>query len=338
MEFKEIGNTETITDNLNPIFVRSIMVEYRFEEVQELKVEVYHVDNFDPKVSVKQTLIGYADFKLHQVTMNKGQELVLPLTNGTAEYLGEVSIRCSEQCEGKTMLHKFFIEGHDFKPKHIFYKLCRIFDGGDDHPVFESETATKDKNDRKHRFLETKIMSNVLLQNNESRKAIIEFFRWLYLYIIYRSEDGKHTSLGRKDFYISEFLQGTQIIFPTGTVHIKGNGQEEVHPFLDFIYSGLDITLLVAIDFTQSNEMPNEPSSLHYFDEKSNQYLQAISQVVKILENYSSDKSYPVLGFGARMPWVLNETSHCFALNGDIFHPKVKEIGGIMGGNSFLLY
>lgn len=157
------------------------MVEYKLEKVQELKVEVYHIDDFDPKASVKQSLVGWAHFNLHQVTSYKGKELVLPLTNGTEEKLGQVSIRCSKQSKGQIILYKFFIEGKDFKPKCIFYKLCKVFDNGDYHPIFESETSIKNKKDHEHKFLETKITSNVLLQNDESRKALIEFFQWLYL-------------------------------------------------------------------------------------------------------------------------------------------------------------
>lgn len=156
-------------------------------------------------------------------------------------------------------------------------------------------------------------------------------------FIIYRDKNGNHSSLGKKEFYIGEFLQGTLIVFPAGSVYVRGNGQEEVYPFLDFIYSELDITLLVAVDFTESNGKQDRPSSLHYFDEESNQYLQAISQVGGILENYSSDKSYLLLGFGAKIDWLLSKPSYCFALNGNIFDPKVKGIEGVKGGNFCLL-
>ena len=32
-----VGNTEVINDNLNPVFSKSIQMDYRFEEVQQLK-------------------------------------------------------------------------------------------------------------------------------------------------------------------------------------------------------------------------------------------------------------------------------------------------------------
>ena len=53
--------------------------------------------------------------------------------------------------------------------------------------------------------------------------------------------------------------------------------------------------------------------------------MQAISAVGRILENYDSNKAFPVIGFGALIPGVTPESkaSHCFAINGDIFNPEI---------------
>ena len=44
-EWKQIGNTEIIHDNLNPQFVKKILVDYHFEEQEFFKVEVYDSDD-----------------------------------------------------------------------------------------------------------------------------------------------------------------------------------------------------------------------------------------------------------------------------------------------------
>ena len=44
-----------------------------------------------------------------------------------------------------------------------------------------------------------------------------------------------------------------------------------------------------------------------------------------ILENYDSDKKFPLYGFGGRLKQA-NKASHCFALNGNIFDPEVAGI------------
>ena len=40
---------------------------------------------------------------------------------------------------------------------------------------------------------------------------------------------------------------------------------EEIPSFLDFIHGGVDMNLMVAVDFTASNGNPTNQNSLHYF-------------------------------------------------------------------------
>ena len=48
----ELCRTEVVMDNLNPKFIKSFTVEYRFEERQKFKVAVYDVDDFSEKASL----------------------------------------------------------------------------------------------------------------------------------------------------------------------------------------------------------------------------------------------------------------------------------------------
>lgn len=119
------------------------------------------------------------------------------------------------------------------------------------------------------------------------------------------------------------------------------NGAGELHvtefvladrvSFLDYIMGGCEINVHVAIDFTMSNGEPSESNSLHYLNPhtNTNQYTEAINAVMSILENYDSDRMFPVYGFGGKPPQA-QEVSHCFALNGDIFAPECNGVKGIM--------
>ena len=52
-----------------------------------------------------------------------------------------------------------------------------------------------------------------------------------------------------------------------------------------------------------------------------------------ILQEYDTDKKYPVYGFGGKLAekqGQRSDTSHCFALNGDIFNPEVFGVEGIL--------
>lgn len=53
--------------------------------------------------------------------------------------------------------------------------------------------------------------------------------------------------------------------------------------FLNYIFGGCEISLMIAIDFTLSNGPPEERDSLHHFDMNTNEYLAAIKSVGSIL-------------------------------------------------------
>ena len=44
---KKLGQTEVIMDNLNPVFVTAITMDYFFEEQQNLRIDLYDVDDAD---------------------------------------------------------------------------------------------------------------------------------------------------------------------------------------------------------------------------------------------------------------------------------------------------
>ncbi len=77
-----------------------------------------------------------------------------------------------------------------------------------------------------------------------------------------------------------------------------------------------------------SNGAPNNPNSLHYMGPTPTLYEQALLSVVTIIQDYDSDKHFPVLGFGAKVPpngilsheFFVNLTPnpHCFGVNGKI--------------------
>merc|ERR1711923_105687 len=64
-----------------------------------------------------------------------------------------------------------------------------------------------------------------------------------------------------------------------------------------------------------SNGDPRHPDSLHFTGRQGeNQYTTAIRSVGDIIQDYDSDKQFPALGFGARIP-PDGRVSHEFFLN-----------------------
>lgn len=83
-----------------------------------------------------------------------------------------------------------------------------------------------------------------------------------------------------------------------------------------------------------SNGDPNSPTSLHYTGStEMNQYEQALTAVGEIIQDYDSDKLFPVLGFGARIP-PHGQVSHEFFVN---MHPSYPYCEGVSGKNNFCL-
>ncbi len=73
------GQTEVITDNLNPIFVKSITVDYLFEEKQEIRIAVYDIDDFKPEANIEQNLIGTVELFVHDIIRAPGGKLIRPI-------------------------------------------------------------------------------------------------------------------------------------------------------------------------------------------------------------------------------------------------------------------
>jgi hypothetical protein len=127
----------------------------------------------------------------------------------------------------------------------------------------------------------------------------------------------------RKEF---ELLDGKRKAI--GTFHIHQCVLEDRPTFLDYIRAGCQMQLTVAIDFTQSNGDPALPSSLHFRSTQMNAYQHAIHAVGNILQEYDSDKKFPVYGFGAKLPSGV--VSHCWPLTGDETSPECAGVQGIL--------
>jgi hypothetical protein len=98
----------------------------------------------------------------------------------------------------------------------------------------------------------------------------------------------------------------------SGQLYVRSIYQFKEFSFLQYIQGNCDISLMVAIDFTASNGVASDPTSLHYSNPSViNEYERAIGAVGEILMNYDSDQLVPVWGFGG-CPVSGAPTSHCF--------------------------
>ena len=87
--------TEVVSDNLSPDWIKSIDVDYMFEEQQKFLVEIHGVDHInsriwldDPNKFIKITedkFIGSYQFTLGKVVSSRGQGLTGNLTGPRLE-------------------------------------------------------------------------------------------------------------------------------------------------------------------------------------------------------------------------------------------------------------
>ena len=93
-----IGRTETRQNDLNPTWAKLFLIEFHFESVQYLKVEVYDQDSSSPDKLKDQDFIGSTEFTLGQLMGAEGQSGSFPLCRGksTVKHQGSLLVRAEE--------------------------------------------------------------------------------------------------------------------------------------------------------------------------------------------------------------------------------------------------
>ncbi|CAE7398396.1 CPNE1, partial [Symbiodinium sp. CCMP2456] len=121
---------------------------------------------------------------------------------------------------------------------------------------------------------------------------------------------------------------GTQV----GTLRIQDMILDRAYTFLDYVRGGLELRMMLGIDFTRSNMDKQNPDSLHSLVDMDlpTSYETAIIALGSVLRSYDTTDEYAVYGFGARIPPSHSVCSNCFALTGDFLHPQVHGIDGIL--------
>jgi hypothetical protein len=59
----------------------------------------------------------------------------------------------------------------------------------------------------------------------------------------------------------------------------------------------------------------------------TNPYIEAIEEIVGVLQYFNYNNQIPAYGFGAKLPPFYKSVGNCFALNGNFFNPSI--VGGV---------
>ena len=340
----QIGISDVVMDNSNPNFTAEFVVDYKFEAVQKIKVDIFDKDSGPVHKLSNHTLIGSITFTIADLMCSPGSYLEEKIIGRRARaeskiiVVGETVANCRDvlsiSFKGKKLANK---DGF-FGRSDPFITIYRETDSGSMVQVWQNLPIM---NNLSPVWPVAKIPTATLCNNDYDRHLKIEIMDW--------DSNGSHDSMGSVHTSLNQIIQGNNnpngfdVIEDKNIKKGKASGQLfylnvqiEKHPsFIDYINGGLHVSLAVAIDYTASNGDPNKKGTLHSRSEDPNQYQKAISAIGSIVANYDTDNKFPVYGFGAQL---LNESkvleknvSHCFSLKNHLSKDDHGEVDGVDG-------
>ncbi|XP_025048738.1 LOW QUALITY PROTEIN: copine-9 [Alligator sinensis] len=384
-DWREFGRTEVIDNTLNPDFVRKFVLDYYFEEKQNLRLDVYNVDSRSCNI-YKHDFLGQAFVALGEVIVigSRRGRLEKALTGvpgkkcGTIVVLAEELSNCRDVvtmqlCANKLDKKDFFGKSDPFL---VFY---RSNEDGTFTICHKTEVVKNTLNPVWQPFT---IPVRALCNGDYDRTVKVDVYDW--------DRDGSHDFIGefatsyrelsraQSQFTVYEVLNPRKKCkkkkyVNSGTVSVPhsralgrapaGPGAEQDSPQPGA--AGLDgarpraagdvgegggwwsrclwgararlfpphrtqLNFTVAIDFTASNGIPSQPTSLHYMSPyQLSAYAMALKAVGEIIQDYDSDKLFPAYGFGAKVP-PDGRISHQFPLNNNPEDPNCTGIEGVL--------
>uniref|UniRef100_A0A8C7YN00 Copine VIII n=1 Tax=Oryzias sinensis TaxID=183150 RepID=A0A8C7YN00_9TELE len=276
-EWREFGRTEVIDNTLNPDFVRKFILDYFFEE--------------------RQNLLG-----------SLGSRLEKPLIGIPGKKCGTIIVRAEElsNCRESVMLQ---FCGNKLDKKDFFGKsdpFLVFYRSNEDGSYTICHKTEVVKNTLDPVWQAFKIPVRALCNGDYDRSIKVEVYDW--------DRDGGHDFIGEFSTSYREMS--------------RSQSQFHIYEVTNSFLAKINFT--VAIDFTASNGNPSQPTSLHYMSPyQLNDYAMALRAVGEIIQDYDSDKLFPALGFGAKLP-PDGRVSHEFPLNGNPQNPYCNGIDGVL--------
>ncbi|CAG7719447.1 unnamed protein product [Allacma fusca] len=347
-EWIEFLRTEIIYNNLNPDFATKITMDYRFEEEQLLRIELYDIDSPSMNLS-DHDFLGFSECTLGQIVSAGFHGLQIPLSHNRSKYYpilpkqnkmskGCIILIAEELTQLKEELTIKF-EGVSmgssvcclFPPK-IFFELSKANESGKHVLIHRSEACEGESPTWEPVTMTMRSICN----GDKDRGLRIQCFQV--------GMNGYHSSLGFLHTTVNKLLEmkgqsdGVPLVNSSNVeksarlvlVHCTIS---PIYTFMEYIKNGTQIHCCFAIDFTASNGDPNEGNSLHHFSSQNNHtcpnpYEQAIQAVGDIIQDYDQTKQFPVYGFGARVP-PAGTVSHNFYVTLNPDSPYCDDIVGV---------
>ncbi|XP_076863695.1 copine-8 [Brachyhypopomus gauderio] len=339
-EWREFGRTEVINNTLNPDFVQKFILDYFFEERQNLRFHLYDLDSKSENLS-KHDFLGQMFCTLGELVSSSGSRMERPLRGIPGKNCGSIIVKAEElgNCRESVLLQ---FCGNKLDKKDFFGKsdpFLVFYRSNEDGTYTICHKTEVVKNTLDPVWQAFKISVRALCNGDYDRAIKIEVYDW--------DRDGGHDYIGEFKTSYRELSKGQAQFSMWEVLNMKKKKKKKKYlnsgtvtllsclidvevTFLDYIKGGTQINFTVAIDFTASNGNPSQSTSLHYMNPyQLNAYAMALRAVGEIIQDYDSDKMFPALGFGAKLP-PDGRVSHEFALNGNPDNPYCSGIEGVL--------
>lgn len=322
-QWYEVDRTEEIQDNHNPIFVKKFNLDFYFETVQNIKFEVYDVDDRSTRNLQNQDFLGQVTTTLAAVAFGRVSQTLKDRNNHglidkqTGKSFGQLIVTSEEILENgpnknytfdvsidncKTAEKGMFFNGTN----NCFLKLSKANESGIFIPVYQSKKALSSKKGSYPKFsLDIRQLCNS------------DVHRTIAFEIIHIKSNGDVKNLHKMTFTPIELENQASITRNDDKMSMTVRSNVVTLPsFIEYLHSGLQLNFHVAVDYTASNGDPRTPQSLHFLrnDGIMNSYEHAIHSIGSVIQEYDTDKMFPCYGFGAR---INGQVMHNFALTFD---------------------
>ncbi|XP_075729129.1 copine-8-like isoform X3 [Rhipicephalus microplus] len=342
--WREVGRTEMIRDTIDPDFVNKFLVDYFFEERQHVMFKVYDVDSKSENLE-DHDFLGQVTSTLGELVAYQGRQVKLQLT-GLSGDCGSILLNVEEVLDCKRVIDMQWrgkkLDRKDwFGKSDPYLKFYRANEDNTSTIVFRTEVVKRSLNPTWRPFT---IQMRQLSGGDDDRTIRVACYDWD---LDGNLSSSSHDLIGEFHTNVRTLSQGpgpkNEYELINGNKKAKKKGYKnsgvvklisfrigEQATFLDYIRGGLQMHFTVAVDFTASNGDPRDPASLHFLDPaRPNAYAMAIRAVGEVIQDYDSDKMFPALGFGARLP-PDGRVSHEFFLNGSATDPYCAGIQGVL--------
>ena len=305
--FKFIYTLDQI-DLKDLVFSKQIITEYYFEIDQQIKIECLY----------SGTKIGeyYVSTAKINGSLNHTEEIPISVNRNPSEVDFKLIIISDPIAEELSRVAVSFDLKPEFNSNEEFFAVFNNNFNFKIQKVYKTEEA---KGPFPKLYAKDIALGDLTFNGSKDQEFIIEFYSLSrgkigsVVYNLNLTDNLNHDIRDDRNQTVGKCIINTS--------------RKEIKRFIDYVYGGLQISLICGIDFTASNGQPKELNSLHYcLAEDKNQYQQALVASAGIIAYYDSDKKFPVYGFGGM---YNQQTSHCFNCNFQN-DPEVIGVDGIL--------